>query len=253
MLLIDIGNTDIVVAYYVDDVIKHSFRIPSLAKEDHLFFHYRIASELFERGIRKEEIHLVVVSSVVPTLTPVIQRSFKEYRNLQFIQIEAGSHPAVSVNTDRKNELGTDIYCNAVAAFLEFQTACIVVDFGTALTVTGIDSNGKIQGVAIAPGLKTALKSLFRNTAQLPEVSLEVPISALGKNTTTAIQSGILYGYEGLVKNLVEKFRNELGSESKVYITGGLSSIIPGLSAIDAKTDINLTLRGIYAIGKLYL
>jgi type III pantothenate kinase len=159
-------------------------------------------------------------------------------------------HPAVKVNIENQNELGTDIYCNCVAAYLEFQMACVVVDFGTALTFTGIDDFGEIQGVAIAPGLKTAIKSLFTNTAQLPEVPLELPVSALGKNTVTAIQSGILYGYEGMVKNMTAKFKAELGEYAKVYVTGGLSSIIPGVKEFTTKTDMDLTLRGLLEIGK---
>lgn len=253
MLIVDIGNTDIVIGVCEDDRLIHTFRIPSLKNEDQSFFAYQIINELFEANIDSNTIQLIVISSVVPELNTILDKAFQGISNAHRILVRPGIHPKIKVNIENQEELGSDIYCNAVAAFTEFQKACIVVDFGTALTVTGIDDSGEIQGVAIAPGLKTAVKSLFSNTAQLPEVPLELPISALGKNTVTAIQSGVLYGYEGMVKNLTEKFKSELGPHAKTYVTGGLSSIIPGIKEFTTKTDINLTLRGLIEIGKLYL
>ncbi len=252
MLLVDIGNTDVVIGYTSGQSIQSSFRFPALKHEDQGYFSFKIANELFERGISPENVSLLVISSVVPSLTPLIVKAFDRFEDTRYVEVKPGIHPELKVSIDNQNELGADIYCNALAAFLEFRTASIVVDFGTALTVTGVDSAGTIQGVAIAPGLKTAIKALFSHTAQLPEVPLSLPASALGKNTVTAIQSGVLFGYEGLVKNLVVRFKEELGENTPVYVTGGLSSIIPGIQNFTTKTDLNLTLRGLLEIGKLY-
>ncbi|MCZ8215373.1 MAG: type III pantothenate kinase, partial [Cyclobacteriaceae bacterium] len=135
---------------------------------------------------------------------------------------------------------------NALAAFELFKSNCVVVDFGTALTFTTVSAKGEIVGVSIVPGLKTAIKALTQNTAQLFEVPLVVPDSVLGKDTTHAIQAGVLHGYEGLVRTMLQKIKTELkDADLKVVATGGLSSILPALK--DEFTIINreLTLDGL--------
>jgi type III pantothenate kinase len=147
-------------------------------------------------------------------------------------------------------EIGSDLVANAAAAHFKYKKACIVVDFGTALTFTTISSTGKILGVSIAPGLKTAIRSLSQNTAKLFDVPLVMPTSALGKNTVTAIQSGILIGYEGLVRNMVLKIREEVQEECHAIATGGLSSIISPLHDFFHAVEPNLTLDGLRMIGE---
>ena len=131
-----------------------------------------------------------------------------------------------------------------------YQQNCVVVDFGTALTFTTVSAQGQILGVAILPGLATAVRALFTNTAQLPEVPLKLPQSAIGKNTTEAIQAGILLGYEGLVKSLIQRIRAELGGECIAVATGGLSSIIETLQDEFIEIDTQLTLDGLRVIGE---
>lgn len=143
-------------------------------------------------------------------------------------------------------EIGSDLVSNALAAYTRFKRSCIVVDFGTALTFTTLGNDGEILGVAIAPGLKTAIKSLSQNTAKLFDVPLQLPDSVLGKNTVHAIQAGILIGYEGIVTTMIKKIRKELKDESvPVIATGGLSSIITSLSSEFSSIDANLTLDGL--------
>jgi type III pantothenate kinase len=154
-------------------------------------------------------------------------------------------YPKLQLAIDRPHEIGTDLVANAVAGYAKCQTTCIIVDFGTALTFTTVAKTGQILGVAIAPGLKTAMYSLFKSTAQLPVVPLEVPESAIGKNTAHALQAGVLLGYIGLVETLVGRIQKELNEKCYVVATGGLSSIIPELRTVFDEIDPNLTLDGL--------
>ena len=155
------------------------------------------------------------------------------------------------MRTQNPYEIGTDLLANAVAAKELHGGDTIVVDFGTALTFTVVDKDGLILGVNIAPGLKTAIKALVGQTAQLPEVPLELPESVLGKNTIHAIQNGVLWGYISMVEGMLDRIQKELGREVKVVATGGLSSILTPLHDRFDKVDRHLTLEGLRIIHQL--
>lgn len=143
-------------------------------------------------------------------------------------------------------EIGSDLVSNALAAYHLFKSNCVVVDFGTALTFTTVSDQGTILGVAIAPGLKTAIRALSQNTAKLFEVPLEMPQSVLGKNTVHAIQAGILFGYEGMVKSMIKRIADELGDPNLASVaTGGLASIITPQIGTFTRVEPNLTLDGL--------
>jgi type III pantothenate kinase len=153
----------------------------------------------------------------------------------------------------RPYEIGSDLVCNAFAAYTLFKRSCVVIDFGTALTFTTLSQDGEILGVSIAPGLKTAIKSLSQNTAKLFDVPLVMPTSVLGRGTVHAIQAGVLVGYEGMVKHMLQRIRTELNDDSlKSVATGGLSSIIPSLKETFDHIDPNLTLNGLRLIGEVF-
>lgn len=249
MLLADIGNTDTVFSFGNPFPL---FRIKTTLKATEAFYTYHLKQFILENDIPKETFQTAAYSSVVPQINLAFEKAIQNLNGQTPYGVKPGDFLKVQVKIDRAHELGTDIYCSCVAAYIDCHQTCIVVDFGTAFTCTAINSNGEILGVAIAPGLKTAVKSLFKGTAQLPEVPLELPEKAIGTNTVSAIQSGVLFGYEGLVKNIVQKFTKELGSEAKVYATGGLSHILPDLQGIFYKTDVELTLKGIEMVAKDY-
>jgi type III pantothenate kinase len=160
-------------------------------------------------------------------------------------------YPRLEVRIDRPHEIGSDLVANAVAAYTKYRSNCIVVDFGTALTFTTVTARGHLLGVAIAPGLRTAIKALSQNTAKLPDVPLEMPTSAIGKNTIQAMQAGVLLGYVGLVESLVNHIRTELGDPAcRAVATGGLSSIITPLKGVFHAIEPNLTLNGLRIIGQ---
>jgi type III pantothenate kinase len=250
LLAVDIGNTDIVFGVWHNEKWAHVFRIHSHADEPSQFYESRLRLHFLEANVSIKAIETVVLSSVVPVLTPTLYTLLADFFQITPLIVKHDIFPEVRVNIDNADEIGSDLVANAVAAFVKYRRNCIIVDFGTALTFTTVSERGEILGVAIAPGLKTAVKSLFSNTAQLPEVPLKLPHSALGKNTTHAIQAGILMGYESLVKGMISRIRTELNGDCIAVATGGLSSIIETLQGEFIEINRNLTLDGLRIIGE---
>jgi type III pantothenate kinase len=201
-----------------------------------------------EHDIHLSQIERIGFSSVVPEINGIIEQFCESFFGQKPYLIQPESFSVLPVKALRPTEIGSDLMCNVMAAFSRFRGPVIVVDFGTALTFTVVDQKGEIMGVTIVPGLQTAIKSLFMNTSKLPEVELKLPESVLGKNTIHAIQSGVLYGYTGLVKGMLEAIRNETELKFTVVATGGLSSILTSLEGVFDEVDRNLTLEGLRLI-----
>lgn len=244
LLAIDIGNSNIVLGLFKDTVLIDHWRIEStgasIEKQELDLMNY-----LFENKIKTSAINSSILSSVVPELTDPFANLITKIFGTHPVIIGAHLYHDLPIKTHSPYEIGTDLMANALAAYTKCQQACIVIDFGTALTVTTISDSGEILGVAIAPGLKTAIKSLSSSTAQLPDVELKKPLSALGKNTTHAIQAGILIGYEGLVKELINSIQEELTIKCNIVATGGLVHILEGVKNLCDDVDQMLTLNGI--------
>lgn len=250
LLAIDTGNTDIVFGLFRNNQWIKEWRIPSIAAPSPNLWSYRLLSELLELDTKPSNIKQTVISSVVPDLTEPLRQMIMEVLGQPPIVLNENIYPKLKVTITNKEEIGTDLVANAVAAYDRYKQAAIVIDFGTALTFTTIDKDGKILGVAIAPGLKTAVNSLFTNTAQLPQVPLQVPESALGKDTLHAIQAGVLLGYTGMVQHLIQHIKTEIDQPCKVIATGGLSSILTNLEESFDEIDKKLTLNGLAIIGR---
>ena len=250
LLAIDAGNTDIVFGLRQQEEWIRLWRIPSKQDPSPDLWAYRLLSELLEVEARPPDIYKTVISSVVPSLTIPLREMILNVLGYDPIIVNAGIYPQLNIKISNPHEMGTDLVANAVAAFNRYQQNCLVVDFGTALTFTTIQSDGEILGVAIAPGLKTAIHSLVKNTAQLPEVPLQVPPSALGKNTIHAIQAGVLLGYTGMVQHMIKHIKDELDATCKVIATGGLSSILTSLEDSFDDIDKKLTLNGLAIIAE---
>ena len=249
-LVIDIGNSDIVFGIGQNKEWTHIFRTRSLPDEPPFYYEKQLRLQFLEANLGIHEIDLLVLSSVVPDLTHTIETMVLELFGKTPIIVSPTAFPELTVAIDQVNEIGADLFANAVAAYTKYKRNVVVVDFGTALTFTTVSGEGIILGVAITPGLKTAVKSLFTNTAQLPEVPLVVPKSVFGKNTVHAIQSGILLGYENLVRGMISRIRLELDGDCVAVATGGLSSIINTLHGEFIDINRNLTLDGLRIIGE---
>lgn len=250
LLAVDIGNTDVVFGVYDKGQSVHVWRTPTLSRQPAYHYQGYLKLQMLEAGISAGRFGTVVISSVVPVLTPVIADLLEKVVAVTPIVVGADTYPGLRLEIDYPYELGSDLIANAVAVYNRFRQNCVIVDFGTALTFTAVAGDGRVLGVAIVPGLKTAVKALFANTAQLPEVPLTLPDTAIGKNTTHSIQSGILIGYEGLVRTLLGRFKAELGNECLAVATGGLSSIIGTLKDEFIQIDPGLTLDGLRIIGE---
>ena len=246
LLAIDIGNSDITLGISSQNQWSHRWRVPSAEGRPELFYGIKLREYFFESGLKTNSVQQIVISSVVPGLTDKINNVATTLFERKPIVLGPDVYSKLPIQVLNPYEIGSDLVSNALAAYVRFKQNCIVVDFGTALTFTTISDTGEILGVAIAPGLKTAIKSLSQNTAKLFDVPLELPKSALGKNTVHAIQAGILLGYEGLVSSMLVRIKNELADNHCATIaTGGLSSIITPLKNQFTEVDENLTLNGL--------
>ncbi|QIP12117.1 type III pantothenate kinase [Spirosoma aureum] len=249
-IIVDVGNTDAVFGLYNQTGWQNIWRTPARRDESAASYEARLRLWLLEANVLLSSIETTVLSSVVPDLTPTIRTMLAELFGLEPIVVGPGVYPLLPLEILRPHEIGADLVANALAAYTRYHQNCVVVDFGTALTFTTVSGEGKIIGVAIAPGLKTAIRSLFANTAQLPEVPIEVPSSALGTSTTHAIQAGVVLGYEGLVRSLLDRIRIELNGDCMAVATGGLSGRIPSLRDAFAEIIPSLTLDGVRLIGE---
>ncbi len=249
-LAIDAGNSNVVFALYDQKAGKwtNQFRLETHAPRLISQLGKKVPLYFLEHGIQASDISQIGFSSVVPEINAIIEQFCRSYFGLSAYLITAKSYSQLPVKSLRPNEIGSDLMCNVMAAFSKFTSPVIVVDFGTALTFTAVDAGGKILGVNIVPGLRTAVKALVANTSKLPEVELRFPTSALGQNTIHAIQAGVLYGYTGLVKGMIETIETEANLKFKVLATGGLAAILTTLEKVFDEIDPNLTLEGLRLI-----
>jgi type III pantothenate kinase len=251
ILAIDVGNSEITIGLWKHADWAQHWRISTSIEQPELFYGVRIRDYFLEASVSMNDVDQVVLSSVVPRLTAKLQSVVVTLFGKTPVTLGPEIYQKLPIEVLNPYEIGSDLVANAVGAFAKYKRTCIVVDFGTALTFTTVSQEGKILGVSIAPGLKTAIRSLSQNTAKLFDVPLEMPASALGKSTVTAIQSGILVGYDGLVRSVVGAIRAELKTECYVIATGGLSSTITSLRDFFQAIEPKLTLEGLRIIGEI--
>jgi type III pantothenate kinase len=251
LLAIDVGNSNIVFGIYKDEQWLNVWRTVTYTQKSAIDYEVILRNYFLEAGLKISEIYKVVLSSVVPSLTEVLRQTVIHLCDQEPILVNAEIYPELKIEIHNPYEIGADLVANAIAAVHRFpNNHCVVVDFGTALTFTTISKNKEILGVAIGLGLQTAVRALAQNTAKLPEVPLELPLSPIGKNTTQAIQAGVLLGYVGAVPFILRQIEDELGEKCKVIATGGLSSILTPLRDSFDQIDMLLTLDGLRLIGE---
>jgi type III pantothenate kinase len=205
---------------------------------------------LKDKNFELEDISRVVLACVVPHLKTVLKDLFEMYLGLKPLVLGPGVRTGLSLRIDNPTELGADIVADAVAAYERLKTTCIIVDFGTATTFSAVSDKGELLGVSIAPGIEVAAQALSTRTAQLPHINLVPPPKAIGTNTTNSMQSGLIFGYIGLVEGLIRRIRDELGGKAVVIATGGLSKVFAPLTEYIDIIDLDLTLEGLRIIGE---
>lgn len=245
---IDIGNSNIKYAIFDGDKIKGTFRVTSQKNSTSDEYGVIVRDLLREAGIPKEEIKGVIMSSVIPSLNYTMEHMCRDYLGLVPLIVGPGVKTGLNVKADNPKEVGSDIIVDSVSAIkkLGVGTPIIVIDFGTATTFDIISAKGELIGVVISPGIKSSLDSLTNSTANLPKIELEKPQSVIGKNTVSCMQSGIIYGFAGLVDNIVNSVKEELGVDYvKVIATGGLGRVIYKQTKTIEYFDDMLTLNGL--------
>ena len=242
----DVGNTNIKYALFDGEKLALSFRVATEHKKTSDEYGGQLLSILGNNGIKANEITGGIISSVVPQLDYTLERMCHTYIKIKPLLLAPGLKTGLNLRVDNAKEVGEDRVVNNVAAVRKYGAPLIVVDFGTATTFNVIDAKGEFIGGVIAPGIKGSLDSLVNGTAKLPRVEIERPANVIGKNTVTNMQSGIVYGFAGLVEYLVRKIKREIKcDEVKTVATGGFSEIIAReISCIDV-VDKLLTLEGL--------
>lgn len=249
LLAVDIGNSNIVFGVHDGDDWLHHWRVRTVRDKmpDEYAVHFR--TFLGEADLRADRLEQIVLSSVVPPVTRRLSEMLSEQTSVDPLIINHAVDSGLSIAVDNPAEVGADLIANGVAAYERLGTACIAVDFGTASTFSAISDGPTFLGVAIAPGLNLAASALAGGTAQLPQIDLVAPPSAIGTNTIHSIQAGVVLGYVGLVEGLIDRLRAEMGAAVPVVATGGLSRIIDPLTDRFTAVDPWLTLEGIRLIG----
>lgn len=245
LLAIDIGNTNIVIGVFAGEQLAATWRLatePSRMPDEYAVYFESLFSLA---GFIRRSVDGIIIGGVVPAVQSALVTVSREYFELEPLLVSPSLDLGLEVAYQPPTAVGADRIANALATIHTLGAPAVVVDFGTATTFDAIDADRVYAGGAIAPGLEVAQEGLFRATAQLPRVPLEPPPSPVGDTTITSLQSGILYGYAGLVDGLVERFRQVLGESAVVVATGGLAPTIAPLTRSIAHVDQDLTLVGL--------
>src|SRR6266480_244951 len=214
LLAIDLGNTQTHIGMFRGDELVENWRLATVRETTGDELATLLVSLLELRGLRLQDVDDVILSSVVPSLTPEYERLAERYLSGTFTVVGPGMKTGMAIRIERPQELGTDRLCNAVAAYDKCGGACVVADFGTTINFDAVSAEGELLGAAIAPGVDISLEALHQRTAKLPKVDLTAPEAAIGRDTVAAVRSGVVYGFAGSVDGILGRIREELGSEA---------------------------------------
>jgi type III pantothenate kinase len=251
LLTLDVGNTNVTLGVFDGRELKATWRFASDVERLPDEYGVLILSLLQHEGLSPEDVTEAVMACVVPDLEPVYEQICRRYFNIHPLHVGTGVRTGLKILYDTPRDVGADRVADAVAAIHEYGPPLIVVDLGTATVFDAINTEGEYLGGAIAPGLGIASEALFRRAAKLYRVELELPKSVIGRNTITAIQSGILFGYVGLIEGIVARMQEELGGQAKVIGTGGYAEIIARETKVIDQVNQNLTLDGLRMIHEM--
>ena len=249
LLAIDIGNTKIAIGIFKQAEIVATWRISTDLNRMIDEYTALILNLLdYNKKIKASDIEGIVLCSVVPPLTPLFEQLCQQHFNITPMVIGAGAKTGMRILMDNPREVGSDRVANAVAGHQLYGGPAIIIDMGTATTFDVISREGDYLGGAIAPGMGISAEALNKYTAQLPRVELTAPPHAIGKNTISAMQSGIVFGYVGLIEGIINRISHELGDSPIVIATGGMAESLIKITSAIKGIDPNLTLQGLYFI-----
>jgi type III pantothenate kinase len=249
LLAIDVGNTNIVLGVFDGDTLVRSWRLQTSRERtaDELGL---LVDALFAHDeIDRSKIRGIVLGSVVPPLTTTTRAMVERYFGVRALTIGPGIEIGMPILIDNPPELGADRIVNGIAAYEKFGRAAgrplVVVDFGTATTLDAVTARGEYLGGAICPGVQISADALFQRAARLPRIDVKKPANVIGRTTVAAMESGLFYGYVGMVEGLVRRMDKELGGNSLCVATGGLAEVIAPETPLIQHVDPDLTLQGL--------
>jgi len=248
LLAIDIGNTNIILGMFEDKELRATWRIATGIHRMADEYAVILLSLLRQQGLDAPDVTKVALCSVVPPLTAVFEELCQQYCHVSPLVVRAGVKTGVRIRMDNPAEVGADRIVDAAAAHHLYDGPIIIVDFGTATTFDTVSREGDYLGGAIAPGLSTAAESLYIQAAMLPRVELTRPERAIGTSTIAAMQSGLVFGYVGLIEGIIARIQQELGEKARVVATGGYAELIAKETSVIDVVNTDLTLIGLRLI-----
>lgn len=248
LLAIDVGNTQTHIGAFRGEDLAENWRFQTRAGATADELAERVKGLLELKGITFGEVESVVVSSVVPPLGPEYAALSGDYLDSPCLVVGPGIKTGMAIEIDNPAEVGADRLVNAIAAYEQVGDVCVGVDFGTGINFDVVSADGAYLGGAIAPGVEISLSALAERAARIPRIDLGEPKGAIGTNSKAAIQSGVLYGFAGLVDGIAARINGELGGEARFIATGGFASMIVPHTETLSEIDPHLTLKGLRII-----
>ena len=251
LLAIDIGNTNVTVGLYDREELGARWRLSTDHNRTRDEYGTVLLGLLRRANVRPDTVHAVAIASVVPPITGIYVEVSRQFLQCEPLVVDGTCKTGMKVLCDDPSEVGADRIVDAVAGYRLYGRPACIIDFGTATTFDAVSSDGAFLGGAIAPGVGIASQALFQRAAKLPKVDLRWPPSVIGRNIAHSLQSGLMFGYAGLVEGIVARFVEELGPETRVIATGGLADIIAKESKSISILAPWLTLEGLRIIHAL--
>ncbi|MBX6352139.1 MAG: type III pantothenate kinase [Thermoflavifilum sp.] len=245
LLVMDIGNSNISIGVFEGAVLAHRWRVATVKERTSDEMGLLIKLLCQDKGIPLSRVEGVAICSVVPPLMPAIERMCQDYLRQAPLIVGPGIRTGLAIKYENPREVGADRIANAVAAIHLYGPPLIIVDVGTATTFCVIDDHGQYLGGVIAPGMRTSTEALYERAAKLPHIELTRPRQVIGRSTVTSMQSGVVYGFIGLVDGIIGRIRRELPLPYKVVATGGLAALVAEESREITTVHPHLTLEGL--------
>lgn len=248
LIVFDIGNTTTSFGLFRGKKLLADWKIKSDREKTADEYGITVSNLLSHSHFGDQKIKGAIISSVVPPLTPIIQSACEKFFNIKPMVVGPGIKTGIPILYENPAEVGSDRIVMACAAHEKYGGACLVVDFGTATTFDVISEKGEYLGGAIAPGIQISAEALYLRTARLPRIEVRKPKSVIGRSTVASMQSGLYFGYIGLVRNIISQIAAELSTRPRVVVTGGLAGLVVGeIPEIDFQ-EPNLVLEGLRLI-----
>lgn len=250
ILVMDIGNTNMVLGIYGQEKLAYHWRMETARHKTEDEYGMQIKALLHDADLAFSDIDGIIMSSVVPPIMSSLERMCQKYFHLTPLIVGPGVKTGLNIKYDNPREVGADRIVNAVAAIHEYGSPLIIVDFGTATTYCYINEFQQYMGGAIAPGISISTEALYNRASKLPRIEITRPENVVGKNTVSAMQAGIVYGYVGQAEGIIARMKKQSYEKPTVIATGGMASLIAAESKAIDKVDPYLTLKGLYLIYK---